>query len=158
MNFKSLALVAIVSLSAIPLIPNAARADDCKKARDAVSYIEIPGARCFDLKYLTVIGQSRDDLKNAAYLNYLAVEINKSRPDVTYSTTVGTKNNYVSNSTTISDNPTPEERAERKQILEKTNDNLREATASNQYLESLVFRRHTQVMDAVSGSLVTPRR
>lgn len=153
MKLTTLSIAAILSLSALPLTATISYADDCRSARDAVSYIEIPGKKCFDLTYLTVVGGSRDDMSQANRIYRQALDLNATG-STTYTTTYSDRYRYTSKS--VTDHESSDERQAKREFLNQAT-NYRDKTAlSHEAVESAAFRIHTNVMTQLSGVLVTP--
>jgi hypothetical protein len=144
LSFTSFSLLASTASPARSL-PVARSLYDCSSA---VSLIMTPDGRCHDLTYLTFRGQASASLSAATQAAVNAFD-NLSRDDISYTQSVGD----IFTSTTISDNPTEDEMAIRRQNLLDKSENLRDASATSQMIETLTFPVHTQTMHELSGTL-----
>lgn len=86
-----------------------------------------------------------------------AMQLTVTKPTVSYTTTISDSRGFISTTTRYQDNPTPEERAERRLSLQRASRLLHQTLTENDTIENIAFHRHLQALNIVTGQLVTPQ-
>lgn len=149
-------LLSIAILSTLPvflLSAGSVLANDCSRA---TSLIQTPDGRCYNLDYLTRLGQSRQNVQDASGLYQEAIDINTPLPTTFITSTPVTRNSVTSVMTVDTYNPTTEERRENRDILRQASDHFQQRTATNEDTERWAFRKQQQVLKGVSGAFSNP--
>lgn len=141
----SMVLLAVFAIA----IPQSAQANDC---RDSVSFIQLPDGRCYNLTHLTELSMARQSqaAANDAYRQIVRDNTPQSR---TSTTIVGNSRGYVASSNTVSENLSPEERAEMRETISKATKTMGQIDNAVQKVENYAYRKQLRIMSEINGAL-----